>query len=343
MATLNNILYGNRWKSLVVLIAAILLLPFFVHKPHIYTLLILIGLYSIITIGLSLLLGYAGQISLGHAAFFGIGAYTSGILTTKATISPWLAIIIGIIITFSLAYLIGIPILKLKGHFLAIATVGFNIIIYVLLVGFSGFTGGPLGLQGIPKLSLFGLDLGNTLYFYYFIWATVIVVILFTTNIVRSHIGRVLRSIGDSEIATQMLGVNIAKYKVFIFAVSAAYASLAGSLYAHYINFIAPPTFNVDFSIILLIMVMVGGVHSIWGAVLGTAVIMFLQEFIRHIGSTYLNISGPVEIVVYGLCVVLVMVFMPRGLISLFTSLWDKITIRKISPHKDTQVEEKGA
>jgi branched-chain amino acid transport system permease protein len=338
MKRLDTTLYGNRWKPIAVLIAIILALPFFVHSPHWFTVLILIGLYSIITIGLSLLLGYAGQISLGHAAFFGIGAYVSGIFTTKTAMSPWLVIIIGMVGVFILAYAIGIPILKLKGHFLALATVGINIIVYVLLVGFSDLTGGPLGLQGIPKLNFFGLDLGNQLYFYYFVWTIVILVIFFSMNIVRSHVGRLLRSIGDSEIATQTLGVDVAKTKVAIFAISAAYASLAGSLYAHFINFIAPPTFNVNFSILLLIMVMVGGVHSIWGALLGTATILFLQEFIRFVSDTYLNISGQVEIVVYGFIVILVMIFIPKGFISILAGTWKLIRGQR---NKITS-EEKG-
>lgn len=330
MKRLDTTLYGNRWKSFAFFIALILALPFFVHEPHLFTILTLIGLYSVITVGLSLLLGYAGQISLGHAAFFGIGAYVSGILTTKTAISPWLVIILGMVATFLLAYVVGIPILKLKGHFLALATVGLNIIVYVLIVGLSDITGGPLGLQGIPKLSLLGIDLGDPLYFYYFIWTIVVLVTFVSTNIVRSHVGRLLKSIGDSEIATQTLGVNVAKYKVSIFALSAAYASLAGSLYAHFISFIAPPTFNVHFSIILLIMVMIGGVHSIWGAILGTALIMFLQELIKFVGDTYFQISGPIENVVYGLIVIIVMIFMPRGLISILSLGWNRLKPNKV-------------
>jgi branched-chain amino acid transport system permease protein len=147
----------------------------------------------------------------------------------------------------------------------------------------------------------------------------------------------VLRSIHDSEIATQTLGVNVAKYKVSIFAISAAYASLAGSLYAHFVKFIAPPTFNISFSILLIIMVMVGGSHSIWGAVLGTASIMFLQELIRYIAQNYLHISGPVENVVYGFIVILGMMFAPRGFISILSRLWDKVAGRKNATTTETK------
>ncbi|RUS45736.1 branched-chain amino acid ABC transporter permease [Cohnella sp. AR92] len=321
MSKLEAKLYGPRWKPFIGFIALILALPFFVHAPHIFTILILIGIYSITTVGLNLLAGYAGQVSLGHAAFFAIGAYVSGMATTKSAISPWAALLLAMAITFAVAWLIGIPILKLKGHFLALATLGFNIIVYILISGLTDYTGGALGLNNIPALSLFGLDLSDPLHFYYVIWALAALVILFSTNIVRSPIGRLLRSIHDSEIATETLGVNAAKYKVYIFALSASFASLSGSMYAHFIHFIAPPTVNTSFSILLLIMVMVGGSHSIWGAPLGTAIIMFLQEVIRNVSHSYLKISGPVEIVVYGFVIVLVMMFLPQGTISLFSRL----------------------
>lgn len=331
MGKLEHILYGDRWKTFAVLAAIILALPFFVHAPHIFTILILIGLYCIITIGMSLLIGYAGQISLGHAAFFGIGAYTSGILTVKAAMSPWIAMLIGIILTFLIAYLVGIPILKLQGHFLALATLGLNVIIYILINGLSELTGGAIGLNGIPVLNLFGMNLGNPLYFYYFVWAIVGLIIIFSENIIRSHVGRLLRSIHDSEIATQTLGVNVAKYKVSIFAISAAYGSLAGSLYAHFITFISPPTFNINFSILLLVMVMIGGSRSIWGAILGTGVIMFLQELIRTLSQNYFHVSGPIELVFYGLIIVVMMMFVPTGFISIPGFVGEKIFGKRAS------------
>ncbi len=333
-------LYGSRFKGMFVLMGMIVLLPLFVTSQYIFTIFILIGIYSMITIGLSLLIGYAGQISIGHAAFFGIGAYTSGILTTKYSVSPWLAMLLGIFLTFALAYLIGIPVLKLKGHILALATIAINVIVYMLLIGLSDYTGGAAGLVGIPNLSLLGIDLGNQRYFYYFIWALTILIVFFSMNVIRSNVGRLLRSIHDSEIGTETLGINVVKYKVLIFAISAALASLAGSLYAHYINFIAPPTFYITFSILLLVMVMVGGVHSIWGAIVGTAIIMFLNEWIRFMAQTYLQVSGEVEIVVYGFMIIVVMIYMPKGLIGLLSEMKSKIAFR--SEGKKAIASEEG-
>lgn len=341
MKNIETMLYGSRWRELLVFLGIVFLSPIFISSQYLFTLFILIGIYSIITVGLSLLIGYTGQISIGHAAFFGIGAYISGVLTTKYEMSAWGAMLIGMVVTFCLAYIIGIPVLKLKGHILALATIAINVIVYILLLGLSEYTGGAGGLVGIPNLSLFGIDLGNQLYFYYFLWGIAFLVILFSMNIIRSSIGRLLRSIHDSEIGTETLGINAAKYKVMIFAISAAYASLAGSLYAHYINFIAPPTFYITFSILLLVMVMVGGVHSIWGAIIGTTAIMFLNEFIRFIAHNYLNVSGEIEIVFYGLIIVLVMIFMPKGLVGIFERLRSNVSIK--NRMKKSVTSEKGA
>src|SRR5699024_7680393 len=144
-------LYGSRWPLFIGFAFFIALLPLFIKSQYILTLLILVGIYSIITVGLSLLIGYAGQISLGHAAFFGIGAYTSGVLTTKYDVSAWIAIIIGMILTYVIAYLIGMQVLKLRGHILALATLAINVIVYILLLGLSEYTGGAAGLIGIPN------------------------------------------------------------------------------------------------------------------------------------------------------------------------------------------------
>jgi branched-chain amino acid transport system permease protein len=344
MSKLENVLYGSRLKPLLFMITLVLVLPLVVKSPYIFTILILIGIYSIVAFGLCLLIGYAGQISLGHAAFFGIGAYTSGVLTTHYQISPWLAIVIGMAATFLIAYVIGIPILKLKGHFLALATLGINIIFYILILGLNQWTGGAAGLVGIPTLSLFGVSLLDKVYFYFFVWAVALVILLLSLNIVRSHVGRVLRSIHDSEIATETLGVQVTKYKVAIFAVSAAFASLAGSIYAHYIMFVAPPTFYITKSILFLIMVMVGGASSIWGALLGTTIIMFLNEIIRYVGHTYFGISGEVEIVVYGLIIILIMMYVPKGLMPVFSQFFKRFESKKkvvAKEHKE-MISQKG-
>ncbi len=254
-------LYASRLKPLFILMVLIVLAPVLFHSPYYLTVLVLIGIYSIITLGLSLLMGYAGQISLGHAAFFGIGAYTSGILTVKYGVAPLVAMLAGILLTGLIAFAVGIPTLKLKEHFLALATIGFNIIVYIVILGMYDLTGGASGLTGIPKFSVFGFDIRGEWNYYFLVWGIVLLLASFCINLVQSHIGRVLRGIHDSEIATLTQGIDVLKYKLQIFVLSAVFASAAGSLYAHFMNFLAPGTFYVLASIQLLIMVVVGGLN----------------------------------------------------------------------------------
>lgn len=332
-----RILHGNRWRVILILLALVIIVSIIFGSSYTLNLFILIGIYSIIALGLSLLMGYAGQVSLGHAAFFGIGAYTSGILTTTYEYSPWPAMLIGMVITAVIAYVVGIPTLKLKEFFLALATMGFNIIVFILLMGLNKHTGGSAGLTGIPKLTIFGLQLGN-IGVYYFIWGIVLLLTLFSLNIVHSHIGRVLRAIHDSEIAASTQGVNVPQFKLYIFVLSAVFASLAGSLYAHYFNFIAPYTFYVTVSIHLLIMVIVGGVSIIWGAILGAFVITMLGQLVTTTLPLFFDVGGQVEIVVFGLLLVLVMIFMPKGLAPYLVQLSKKKQKRIVPSSKSGEV-----
>lgn len=322
-------LYLDRRKFFLPLSFFILLFPLIFKSDYARSLFILIGIYSILALGLSLLMGYAGQISLGHAAFFGIGAYSSGILTAKYGVATLPAMLAGMIVTALIALFIGIPTLKLKEHFLALATVGFNVIVYILLLGMYEYTGGASGLTGIPKLSLFGFSLTGELSYYFFTWLAVLLVALISFNIVQSHAGRVLRGIHDSEIAALTQGIDVAKFKLQIFLLSAVFASLAGSLYAHYLNFLAPHTFFVTASIQFLVMVVVGGAQPVWGAIIGACIMTLLGEGVRSVVPMLLDVGGEVEIVVYGLVLILVMMFMPRGLVPLLAAAWETFARRR--------------
>jgi branched-chain amino acid transport system permease protein len=280
-----------------------------------------IGIYSIIAIGLALLLGYAGQVSMAQAAFFGIGAYTSGVLTTLTEINPWLALVLGAILAAALAGIIGIPLLKLEGHVLAVATMALSIVIYTLFIEWETLTGGFDGIGGIPGLSIFGFEFGSDARYYYLIWAIVLLTFVFSNNIVHSRVGRAVRSIhrfsGGSEMAAESLGVSPTKYKVQIFMLSAVYASVAGSLYAHWIGFINPEPFGVFISILMLIMITIGGMGSLWGAVIGSAVIVLSGEFFRDaLPKLIPGAAGEMEFIAYGIILVLILLFMPQGLVS---------------------------
>lgn len=267
------------------------------------------GIYCLITIGLSILMGYGGQISLGQAAFYGIGAYVSGILTAKYGLNPWACMLIGAIVAAGVALLVGAPSLKLRGHYLAMATLAFGIIIFIVFNEEIEWTGGPDGMTGIPGLSLFGFEFDSIERYYYLVWAIVFAAFIFTINVIQSRTGRALRAIHVSESAANAMGVDISRLKIIIFIYSAILASLGGSLYAHYMNFINPTTFDLFFSIKLLIMIALGGMHDIWGAIIGAILITFLS-------FEWLHYFEEFEIIVYGAILLLITIFLPHGLVG---------------------------
>ncbi|TNF72539.1 MAG: branched-chain amino acid ABC transporter permease [Bacteroidetes bacterium] len=284
----------------------LLLLPFTVTNDYYINVLIIIGINSIIVIGLDLLVGYTGQISLGHAAFYGLGAYITGILSARWAWPPIGGLLISLVMVGILAFLIGIPTLKLHGHYLAMATLGLGIIVFIFFQELDFLTGGPSGLVGIAPMSLFGIPFDSDLSYYYLVSAFLLATLLLSINVVRSRVGRALRAIHGSEVAASVLGVNISRFKVGIFVLSALYAVTAGWLYAHYITFISPSSFGFMFSIKLITMVVIGSLGSLWGAIFGAALLTSLPEF--------LVVFENYETSVFGLILILVMIFMPRGL-----------------------------
>jgi len=290
----------------MVLTGIVLILPPLIGNPYYIGILVFVGIYSLITIGLSLLIGYSGQISLGHAAFFGLGAYTSGIFSTRFGLSPWLGMVAAIFLSCGVAFIIGFPTLRLKGHYLAMATLAFGEIIYIVFNHWADYTGGPSGFGGIPRFSLGEFSLESDFSYYYFVWGIVLLVLLLSLNLIHSRVGRALRSINKGEVAAACMGVNTASYKLRVFVLSAFFAGLAGSLYAHFVTFISPGTFSVMFSIVLLTMVAVGGIANIWGAVMGAALLTILPEYLRAFRDY--------DILIYGSVLLLIIIFLPNGL-----------------------------
>jgi branched-chain amino acid transport system permease protein len=305
----------QRLLTVVCFFVPVALLGSLLHGSYYFTLLNLIGLNVIVVLGLNLLMGYAGQISLGHAAFYGLGAYTSGILTVTCKADPLLALLAGLILSALVAVIVGIPALKLKGYYLAMATLGFGIIIAIVFQQMDWLTGGPSGLMGIPPFRLAGLQFSTPRSGFFLVWVTVGVILFLSLNIVDSRLGRALRAIHDSETAALAMGVDSQRLKLLIFVVSALYASLAGSLLAHTVNFIAPSSFGFMFSIKLVTMVVVGGMASIWGSLLGATVLTVLPEL--------LVVFQELEVVVFGLILIVVMIFMPRGLVRGLLDVWE--------------------
>jgi len=295
-------------------------------------LLIRAGVFTIILVGLNLLMGYAGQVSLGQAAFYGLGAFFSAILTVKARNIgipdvvagawwwAWVVMVVGAVIIGALSYLIGWAILRLRGHYLAMATLGLGIAVFIILRENLGLprlnlTGGFDGVVGIPRLRIGAYLVWPVHRYFMLVWAVALSTIALGLNLVRSRIGRALRAIHGSELAAESLAVAAPRYKAQILAISAALAALAGSLYAHFQAAVVPATFGFVPSLQLVLMSAVGGMASIWGAPFGALAVLLLEELLRtKLAVIFPGVKGEFEAVAFGLLLVLVLLFWPRGL-----------------------------
>ena len=286
-------------------------------SPYKSGILIFVGIYVILAVSLDLLMGFAGQISVGHAAYFAIGAYVSGILTVKAGVPPLPALLAGLLLSAGVAWASGRPVLALKEYYLAMATLALNEIVVTLIIGFQGVTGGASGLRDIPSFSLFGFGFDNPIHYYYLVWSAVLLVVVASLAVVRSPFGRTLIAIHSDETAAATFGIDCARYKVRVYVLSAVFASLAGSLFAHYMGFVAPDDFGVLTSINILVMLFLGGTGTIFGPILGASFLKLLPE-LTYSFQDY-------ELLVNGLILIVVLVFMPRGLYGLWTSFRDKV------------------
>jgi branched-chain amino acid transport system permease protein len=303
----------------LLLLAIVAGLALAVWRGDVYTvsLLIIVAVHVIATTGLTLLLGCAGQISLAQAAFYGLGAYGSMIGTVLLGWNPWLALVATAAANGLVAYLIGRPALRLHGHYLALATLGFGIIVNIVLVQETAITGGPTGIAGIPKLSLGPVSLASDRSYFVFVWSVALALLLACRRLVTgSAYGRVLRALQASEVATASVGIDVARYKLQVFVLTAVLGSLAGSLFAHYLTVISPSEFGFDVSIEFLVMAVIGGLGSVWGALFGVLAVTLLLETLRTV-APLLAPSAPTseyEVVAFGALLVLALLFLPEGL-----------------------------
>lgn len=293
-------------KGLIVLVAALAALPLVLVNPYLYDVVIRIALNAIVVIGLNLLIGYTGQISLGHAGFMGIGAYGSAILTTHFAWPPLLALVAGAAASGVLAFVIARPILKLKGHYLAMATLGLGIIISIVITNEAKYTGGPDGIS-VPALGVAGFEMAGEKAWYALVSVLLVLTAWLALNLVDSPPGRALQAIHGSEVAAQVVGVQTTRVKVRIFVVSAVIASIVGSLSAHYVAFVTPGIAGFFHSIELVTVVVVGGMASVFGSVVGAALLTVLPQLL----STF---EGW-ETVVFGAILMATMIFLPKGIV----------------------------
>jgi branched-chain amino acid transport system permease protein len=311
--------FGRLWMliGLVILFGVI---PF-ISSPFILYVLNTIGIYAIAAIGLNLLIGYTGQISLGHGAFFGVGAYAAAILATRAGFPFWAAVPAAGLVTAAVGMIFGLPSARLKHLYLCIATLAGQFILEYVFIQWEGITGGAEGIS-VVGATLFGLDLGNDRTFYFVVFACFVVMTWIAINLVRTRFGRAFIAIRDNDRAAEGMGIPIFPYKLLSFAISSFYAGFAGALYAYYMMSITPEPFNLWLSIIFIAMIIIGGLGSIPGSVFGAIFIVILEEVLSHatqylmnIGATGIGITiAPLREFVFGLAIVLFIIFEPKGL-----------------------------
>jgi len=311
--------FGRLW----ILIGLALLFGVIPFISSEYTLYVLntIGIYAIAAIGLNLLIGYTGQISLGHGAFFGVGAYAAAILATRAGFPFWAAVPAAGLVTAAVGMIFGLPSARLKHLYLCIATLAGQFIIEYVLVQWEGITGGAEGIS-VVGATLFGLDLGNDRTFYFVIFVCFVVMTWIAVNLLRTRFGRAFIAVRDNDMAAEGMGIPIFPYKLLSFAISSFYAGFAGALYAYYMMSITPEPFNLWLSIIFVAMIIIGGLGSIPGSVFGAIFIVILEEVLSHATEYLMNISAtgigitiaPLREFVFGLVIVLFIIFEPKGL-----------------------------
>jgi branched-chain amino acid transport system permease protein len=310
----------GRIATLVGLVLLYGVVPF-MSNAYILYIINTIGIFAIAAIGLNLLIGYTGQISLGHGAFFGVGAYTAAILATRVGVPFVIAVPAAGVSTALVGMVFGIPSVRLKHLYLCIATLAGQIILDYVFVQWESLTGGAEGIS-IPTASLFGLDLGSDRNFFYVIFACFAVMTWMAVNLIRTRYGRAFIAIRDNDQAAEGMGIPIFLYKLLSFAISSFYAGLAGGLYAYYMMSITPEPFSLWLSIEYIAMIIIGGLGSIPGAVFGTTFIIVLNEvlsnitdYLMNVGKTGLGITiAPLREFIYGLAIVLFIIFEPKGL-----------------------------
>lgn len=326
----------RSWRTLIAVAVFIALVPLWarflpgeVLHMDIVNIMVIAGIYACVVLGLNLLVGYAGQISLGHAAFFGIGAYTTAILCTRLDWFPtWLGVVAASVLAGAIGWLVGKPVLRLKGHYLAMATLGLGEIAFILFQQVKGLTGGTVGILDIPPLSVFGLEFDSDFKFYFMIWLVAMVLTVLSINLIRSRIGRGLRALHSSEIAASAMGVDSAGYKVNVFVISCVFAGLGGALFAHYQRYINPESFTFSISILFVTMVVVGGMGNVWGGILGVVILTFLPSVIQALPQWIPGIPEGLQnfsnyqLVLYGLLLIIFMMFMPKGVADALQRAW---------------------
>ena len=300
----------NKFK-----VAVIILL--IARKSYPALILAYIMLYGIGAHGLDILFGYSGQISMGHAGFFAIGAYTSAILSRTFGINPFLTMLAGCVMAVLIGFLIAIPATKLVKHFLSFLTIAFGQVIYLFVNSCIPLTGGAGGYTEVPKLSLFGFVFDNNTKYYALTLVLLIIVVILKKNLINSRMGMAFIAIRENVKAAEGMGINVRAYKAYAFAISACLMGLAGGLYAHLVGYISPETFNSTASVLFMTMILFGGIGTTMGPLVGSGLLMLIKEVFQ-----FLQIY---QVLIYGVFILIVLFFMPSGAVGLFNKVTKKI------------------
>jgi len=302
----------RAWLGSAALAAVLLAYPWLAPTDYLLRVGNVVLIYAILALGLNFTVGWTGQVSLGHAGFWGIGAYTTAILTAKlAAWPPWPVMLLGGGLAGVTGVLLGLPTLKIKGHYLALATIGFGEMVQLVFNNWRPVTGGADGISGIPVLTIAGFGFSTERRWYYLLLVAVALFTVVAARLRDSTFGRAFMAVRDNELAADVAGVPTTTIKTLAFAISAVYAGLAGSLYAHLLRYISPDVFGFEQSLIMLSMLVIGGLGTLAGALIGAGVGVFLPEILRGFGVYYMA--------VYALLVIGVIVFMPTGIVSIFS------------------------
>jgi branched-chain amino acid transport system permease protein len=306
---MKNKLSIMKWIALGIVGCFLLVFPYIAKNTYQVHIINQAGIYILISLGLNLAMGYAGQFNLAMGALWGVGAYTAAILNTKLGVPFWLTLPAAILTAGIFGGLIGLPSLKVRSHYLAIVTIGLGVVINIFLINVESLTGGANGLPRIQMPNLFGFAIDSDQRYYYIILILVILGFLIARQILAGRIGRAFRAIRDDYQTAKAMGVNTAYYQILAFVISAAYAGAAGALFAHLNTYISPDIFEFHSTLYVMTMTMVGGMGSLTGSIVGGLSLQILQEYLRVIKSW--------QLVVYGVAIMLVVIFMPGGVIEL--------------------------
>lgn len=321
-----------KWIILAIVVVLVLLYPATNPKAYSIHIAIMMALHVLLALALNIVAGYCGQLSVGHAAFYGIGGYVSALLTMNLGLPFWVTIFISAIVSALFGLLLGLPTLRLKGAYLVISTIGFGEIIRLILLNWIDLTRGPMGITGISEPESFlGLDFGDKTVYYYLLLVIIAITLILMYKVVHSRTGRAWIAIREDQIAAEVMGIHLAKYKLIAFIISAFVAGYTGALYAHYVKFISPDSYVLQESISMVIMVLVGGMGTLIGPIIGGMGITYLLEVLREIGEW--------RMVFYGLLLFFCAIYLPKGIMGIVNNIVKK---RK-AKHKEKVVQASNA